>query len=99
MATKSNYGFSLLGGMPVMVLHTFESTPDGQLAHYTDGTLRATVPPEGWPSYCQQYPDAQDVVDAMTIKPLADRVDEQLANIAQNAVDQAVGGQAVGGQQ
>lgn len=96
---KTVPGFTMLSGRPVMVLHTFYATADGQLAHETDGTLRATVPPEGWADYCQQYPDAQDVVDAMTIKPLADLVDEQLANIAQNAVDQAVGGQAVGGQQ
>ena len=95
---KSNYGFSVFGGVPVMVLHTFESTPDGQLAHYTDGTLRAVVPPEGWGDYCKQYPDAQDVVNSLTIKPLSERVDEALAAAAAAAVAAAAAA-AQGGQQ
>lgn len=75
---KTVPGFTMLSGRPVMVLHTFYATADGQLAHETDGTLRATVPPEGWADYCQQYPDAQDIVDSLTIKPLSERVEEQL---------------------
>lgn len=81
---KTVPGFTMLSGRPVMVLHTFYATADGQLAHETDGTLRATVPPEGWTAYCEQYPDAQDVVDSLTIKPLSERVDEQLAKIVEN---------------
>jgi predicted transglutaminase-like cysteine proteinase len=83
---KTVPGFTMLSGRPVMVLHTFYATADGQLAHETDGTLRATVPPEGWADYCQQYPDAQEVVDSLTIKPLSERVDEQLQQVVQNVV-------------
>lgn len=49
--------------------------------------MRATVPPEGWTDYCQQYPDAQEVVDSLTIKPLSERVDEQLQQVVQNVVN------------
>jgi hypothetical protein len=90
---KTVPGFTMLSGRPVMVLHTFYATADGQLAHETDGTLRATVPPEGWADYCQQYPDAQDIVDSLTIKPLSERVeeqlrvDEQLQQVVQNVLN------------
>lgn len=83
---KTVPGFTMLSGRPVMVLHTFYATADGQLAHETDGTLRATVPPEGWADYCQQYPDAQDIVDSLTIKPLIRSVEEQLQQVVQNVV-------------
>jgi hypothetical protein len=90
---KTVPGFTMLSGRPVMVLHSFYATADGQLAHETDGTLRATVPPEGWADYCQQYPDAQDIVDSLTIKPLSERVeeqlrvDEQLQQVVQNVLN------------
>lgn len=90
---KTVPGFTMLSGRPVMVLHTFYATADGQLAHETDGILRATVPPEGWADYCQQYPDAQDIVDSLTIKPLSERVeeqlrvDEQLQQVVQNVLN------------
>jgi hypothetical protein len=90
---KTVPGFTMLSGRPVMVLHSFYATADGQLAHETDGTLRSTVPPEGWADYCQQYPDAQDIVDSLTIKPLSERVeeqlrvDEQLQQVVQNVLN------------
>lgn len=83
---KTVPGFTMLSGRPIMVLHTFYATPDGQLAHETDGTLRATVPPEGWLAYCEQYPEAQDVVDSLTIKPLSERINEQLQQVVDNVV-------------
>lgn len=75
MKTKTLPGFDTVGNRPLMVMHTFSISPDGQLQHFTDGTLRATVPPEGWADYCRQYPDAQDIVDELTkpteVKPAA----------------------------
>lgn len=48
-----------------MCMHTFQATEDGQLAHYTDGALRATVPPEGWADFVALWPDAQTIVDQL----------------------------------
>lgn len=68
MQSKTVYGFDKSGGLPLLALHTFEVSADKQLVHLIDGNLRATVPPEGWEDYCKQYPDAQDIVDGLTIK-------------------------------
>lgn len=46
--------------------HTFEETPDHQIAHLIDGKLCAVIPPEGWEGYCTDYPEMQDIIDAMT---------------------------------
>lgn len=62
---KRVYGFDSSGGLPLMCLHEFGTSADGQLIHLIDGNLRATVPPEGWESYVEQYPDAADVVSRM----------------------------------
>ncbi len=66
---KTVPGFDRTGSMPMMTIHTFAKGKDGQLEHHIDGRLRAQVPPEGWADYCREYPEAQDIVDAMTIKP------------------------------
>lgn len=50
------------GVVPLMVVSTFEASDDGQLRHYTDGRLRAVVPPEGWDSYVEEWPDAAAAV-------------------------------------
>lgn len=71
MKTKSYYGFDKFAGVAVIAIHTFEAAPDGQLNHLIDGRLRASVPPEGWADYCRNYPEAKDIVDALTIKPAA----------------------------
>lgn len=71
MKSKTVYGFDKSGSLPVVALHTFEITTDNQLSHLIDGTPRATIPPEGWADYAKQYPEAQDIIDAMTIKPEA----------------------------
>lgn len=63
---KTVPGFDISGGMPIMAIHTFEPSSDGQLNHTIDGRLRATVPPEGWAEYVRQWPEAGDIIAAMT---------------------------------
>jgi hypothetical protein len=54
-------------GLPIIFgYHTFAVAPDKQLEHYIDGVLRATVPPEGFASYVEQYPAAAPVVASIT---------------------------------
>lgn len=70
MLAKSVAGFEKRSGsIPLVVHHTFDASPDGQLLHFINGYLRATVPPEGWKDYAEMYPEAQDIIDALTIKP------------------------------
>ncbi|HYS77051.1 MAG TPA: hypothetical protein VEM38_13235 [Burkholderiales bacterium] len=49
----------------IIMPHRFEATKDGQLAHFTDDQLRATVPPEGWDDYLAAWPEAQPIVDRL----------------------------------
>jgi hypothetical protein len=49
-----------------MEAHTFESSPKGELLHFTNGELRATVPPEGFAEFCAAWPMAQPIVDQVT---------------------------------
>ncbi|CAB4850632.1 MAG: hypothetical protein F2774_06770 [Actinobacteria bacterium] len=58
------------GGMQ-FVTHTFETDSSGALVHSTDGKLRAVVPPEGWKDYARQWPEAQPIIDQLTIRPAA----------------------------
>ena len=69
MVAKTVFGFEKRDGIPMVVEHTFEPARDGQLLHFINGQLRATVPPEGWRDYCETYPEAQDVVDSLTRIP------------------------------
>lgn len=71
MKTKTCYGFDQSAGIPLLAIHTFEEAADGQLNHLIDGRLRATVPPEGWADYVRQWPEAGDIVDALTRTPVA----------------------------
>lgn len=48
--------------------HTFEASPEGELVHYSDGRLRAVVPPEGFADYLEAWPMAQPIVDGITGK-------------------------------
>lgn len=41
--------------------HAFDVDADG-LHHYTDGVLRAIVPPEGWDDYAQLYEAAGEAI-------------------------------------
>lgn len=90
MMPKTVFGFDKSGGLPMVCIHTFEASADKQLVHLIDGNLRATVPPEGWESYCKTWPEAQDIVDALTIKPAALDVDASLAAAAAAGVAAAV---------
>lgn len=49
--------------------HRFSASADGQLEHYTGESLRAVVPPEGWADYVKLWPEAQAIVDQLTIAP------------------------------
>ncbi len=46
-------------------MHTFEKAPDGSIAHFTDGVLRATVPPESWDDYAKAWPECQALIDQL----------------------------------
>lgn len=49
--------------------HRFSASAHGQLEHYTGESLRAVVPPEGWEEYAKLWPEAQAVIDQLTIAP------------------------------
>jgi hypothetical protein len=66
--SKTVPGFDRTGDRPMMVYHTFQVGPDGQLQHLIDNNLRATVPPEGWADYVREWPEAAEIVDSL-IKP------------------------------
>lgn len=44
--------------VPEFVRHEFLLNQDGELEHFIAGKLRATVPPEGWESYGESWPDS-----------------------------------------
>lgn len=52
----------------LMSAHVFEATDAGELAHYTDGRLRAIVPPEGFAEYLALWPMAEPIVAQLTRK-------------------------------
>ena len=82
-------------GLPLMCVSEFVATDDGQLEHYTDGRLRATVPPEGWDSYAAEWPDCAAVVGELRGRPAPEKVlyfgpeAQAVAEQAQAAADQA----------
>lgn len=53
----ANPGFPLNLGV-----HRFTRGADGQLEHWIDGDLRATVPPEGMRDYAQSWPQCAELV-------------------------------------
>lgn len=57
-------------GLPIVFgYHLFQVAPDGQLEHWIDSQLRATVPPEGWESYAQAWPQCADLVSQLRRAP------------------------------
>jgi len=38
-------------GYPTLAMHRYSASEKGELQHYIDENLRATVPPEGWDDY------------------------------------------------
>jgi predicted transglutaminase-like cysteine proteinase len=91
MTTKTVIGFDRSGGLPLMAMHTFFAGADGQLMHEIDGRLRATVPPEGWADYVKDWPEAADIVSALT-KPATPTpsLEQLLQQVADNAVNAAL---------
>jgi hypothetical protein len=85
------FGFSKLGildttyiganpGFPLnLANHRFTAGPDGQLQHFVDGELRATIPPEGWDSYVKYWPAAIDVVTQLRAKVASDQANAKLS--------------------
>ena len=62
---KTEIGFDKTNTFPIMVKHTVRPAADGQLEHWMDDKLRATVPPESWDAYCKEWPVCRDVCDSM----------------------------------
>jgi hypothetical protein len=63
----------IISGSPLMLgYHRFSVAPTGELLHYTGidptaDTLRASIPPEGWEAYVEEYPDAQSVIQQLAL--------------------------------
>lgn len=57
------------GVVPEFVVSEFVAH-DGQLEHYTEGRLRAVVPPEGFDRYEQEWPACKPVVDELRAAPV-----------------------------
>lgn len=66
-ASASARVYGDLSAMPSIGLcaHEFRPLPDGRLAHFMDGVLRAEVPPEGLRDYADAWPDCKPLADAL----------------------------------
>jgi hypothetical protein len=73
----ANPGFPL-----ALANHRFSSSADGQLTHYVDGDLRATVPPEGWDDYVKYWPASIDVVKQLRAQASAASANAKLSTSA-----------------
>ena len=59
-------------GWPLrLARHVFSSSARGELLHFIDGDLRATVPPEGWAGYVAEWPDAAFITEQLKRAPAA----------------------------
>jgi len=45
--------------------HRFSAGADGQLEHFTDGQLRARVPPQAWTEYARLWPAARPLIEQL----------------------------------
>ena len=73
MRSKLAYTFDrqpVPGVVPLMCVSEFIANDDGCLEHWTDGRLRATVPPEGFDAYVAHWPEAADVVGELRGRPV-----------------------------
>jgi hypothetical protein len=64
---KTEIGFDKTNTFPIMVKHHIVPAADGQLEHWMDDKLRATVPPESWDAYCKEWPVCREVCDSMLL--------------------------------
>ncbi len=73
-AIGANPGFPL-----VLAQHRYSASEKGELLHYIDEQLRATVPPEGWDDYVKYWPQSIDVVRQLRAKAMVDQAAAQTA--------------------
>lgn len=59
--------------------HRFSASADGQLQHFVEGELRATVPPEGWADYVKHWPAAIDLVRQLQAQASANAANAKLS--------------------
>ena len=78
-------GFDISGGLPIMSLHTFSILSNGNLLHEIDGKIRAEVPPDGFESYAETWPDCVGVLSQrvfdFSIDPMKDSISDLAAVI------------------
>lgn len=76
-------------GFPLkLAQHRFSSNANGELLHFIDDTLSATVPPEGWDDYVKYWPPAIDVVRQLRAAHVAKQ--HAAATEAQNRMNAAL---------
>lgn len=76
-------------GFPLsLAQHRFHGNEKGELEHFVEGDLRATVPPEGWDDYVKYWPSAVDVVRQLRAAHVARQT--QAANDAQARMSSAL---------
>jgi len=64
---KENDRMATSPPMPIMAMQEFKKAADGQLEHWIDGRLRATIPPEAWDDYAEMWPNAADFISGLRI--------------------------------
>jgi hypothetical protein len=77
---KTEIGFDKTNTFPIMVKNMFRPSADGQLEHWMDDKLRATVPPESWDAYCKEWPAAREVCDSLLL-PRGPSLDESIKSM------------------
>jgi hypothetical protein len=75
---KTEIGFDKTNTFPIMVKHFVRPAADGQLEHWMDDKLRATIPPESWDAYCKEWPVCREVCDSMLTRKPADILQESV---------------------
>jgi len=70
-------------GFPLnLANHRFSASPKGELVHYVEGELRATVPPEGFDDYVKYWPASIDVVKQLRAQAAANAANATLSRAA-----------------
>jgi hypothetical protein len=62
--------------------HRFSTNNKGELVHFVEGEIRATVPPEGWDDYVKYWPAAIDVVKQLRTQAAANAANATLSRAA-----------------
>lgn len=83
---KIEIGFDKTNTFPIMVKHHIVPAADGQLEHWMDDKLRATVPPESWDAYCKEWPVCREVCDSMLL-PRGPSLDETIKAMIETSRD------------